>query len=708
MNTVIFFSSVLNLAASALLTLVVFTATTRGNRRRHFLRFLFCITSWTIFYFFWQIADSELMAFWSCVGLIVPATFIPVTFYHLSLRLSDRQNSPIYLWLGYLGAIIATCTAPFQGLVSSVGPKMEFPFWPDAGPFLYLVIAIYIIYVPFSAITLFRGSNKHIGVRSSQIRFVLGSSAIGFVGGFTNFPLWYDINIPPYGNLIVFIYLLMVGYGIYNRRIPGIYVDVFKAVIYLLLAASLSMFYVIGRAVWALTLGQEISQSTYWVQGVAAFFLSSFLFWGIPRVRAWTEHMLELVFRKDKITTVAQLETIPTRLSILTDEDEIFKETCESLSDILNINGAALFSRDYFDSRYQCRYNCGDLSKTSASLEIGLDDPLIPHLSEKPECVVLDQLLDDVDDTLETRLVDLKERLGLAVIVPITAGNDLQGFIFLGAGNRGNLWPVEHVTFLFAVGAQIGLNIRARDLERRANEVDKLVALGTMAAGLAHEIRNPLVSIQTFASLIGSGKNIDQMPEDFRSVLVRDVKRIENIVDGVAAFSRNQKGVKSVNDMNEIIQSSLDIYKPMADEAGVRIETRSPQEEILVNSNFDQLVQVFNNLVENAIHALECQPDGLIVLDVSTMSSLAIGRGRWVEVSVLDNGKGVHGSIIDRIFDPFSTSKDTGSRHAQGGMGLGLAISKRIIENHNGSITVSNIESGGAKFTVSLKLFDSN
>lgn len=298
------------------------------------------------------------MAYWSSVGLIVPAAFVPVTFYHLALALAEIKAN-LFLYLGYCLAFIATLSAPFGGLVSSVAPKMSFPYWPEAGPFLYLVISIYALYVLLSALTLMRGAREHIGMRSTQMRFVLGSAAIGFIGGSTNFPLWYDIMLPPYGNVIVFIYLLMVGYGIYNQDIKGISVDVFKTFILLLLTASFSMFYVVGTAVLSIITEQPITITSYWIQGITCFFVVSFLFWAVPKIKKTIEHGLELLFRKDRLSTVARLEAFSAEISGITDTHLIFSRICEKLHSILNVSAVALYHRGDFETHYTSNHTCG-------------------------------------------------------------------------------------------------------------------------------------------------------------------------------------------------------------------------------------------------------------------------------------------------------------------------------------------------------------
>ena len=115
------------------------------------------------------------------------------------------------------------------------------------------------------------------------------------------------------------------------------------------------------------------------------------------------------------------------------------------------------------------------------------------------------------------------------------------------------------------------------------------------------------------------------------------------------------------------------------------------------------LVTVLLNLLDNAWHATDTLSDPRIRIESRLYSK---GKSQWIELSVSDNGGGIPDSIADRIFDPFITSKDTGSREKKQGMGLGLAISKRIVDNHGGAISVSESDWGGARFTVSLRIFE--
>jgi signal transduction histidine kinase len=180
------------------------------------------------------------------------------------------------------------------------------------------------------------------------------------------------------------------------------------------------------------------------------------------------------------------------------------------------------------------------------------------------------------------------------------------------------------------------------------------------------------------------------------------VKRIASIVDGVAHYSQNQKGKQAPLSINEVLLNSIDISSKLAQTHRVAVRLSTAEKvDATVSANMGQLVQVFGNLIDNAIQALSGSEAPEVVISVTKRQGY---RGpSWVEVAVADNGPGIPKAILSRIFEPFITSKDTGSRDEWMGMGLGLAISKRIIENHSGAISVINALPRGAKFMVSLK-----
>jgi two-component system nitrogen regulation sensor histidine kinase GlnL len=223
--------------------------------------------------------------------------------------------------------------------------------------------------------------------------------------------------------------------------------------------------------------------------------------------------------------------------------------------------------------------------------------------------------------------------------------------------------------------------------------------LGTLAAGLAHELRNPLVSIRTFSALIEEQGSDAEFRREFRGVVERDVKRIGSIIDHVAAFAENSQVKFAPVQIDDVISGVHDIARPEFTRANVTLAVK-PAFMPAVRANYGQLIQVFLNLFQNAIQAMEGRENSRI--EVAFESGLPVGGKRTVRVTVSDNGPGIDLSVRERIFDPFVTTKATGEPGARRGMGLGLSIVKRIVDGHGGMIDVVSEPGRGTSFFVSL------
>ncbi|MFT3786059.1 MAG: ATP-binding protein [Tepidisphaeraceae bacterium] len=227
------------------------------------------------------------------------------------------------------------------------------------------------------------------------------------------------------------------------------------------------------------------------------------------------------------------------------------------------------------------------------------------------------------------------------------------------------------------------LGEKNRELERR----NRLAALGEMAAGIAHEIRNPLGAIRLYASLLKT--DVSDRPASAQTVdkIASAIARLETIVSGVLTFSRETRISRTETDLAKIV---LDAIETATGKFGTTIEFACDGPKALPVELDETLIgQALLNLIVNAAEA--CEGSGR----VSVQWGRKRGAGKRMFVRIRDSGPGIDAANLDRIFNPFFTTKDTGT-------GLGLAIVHRIIEAHDGSIRVSNCEEGGAEFEVTL------
>lgn len=709
MNTYLTVSSLVNFVTALLLITFLFSShgSHQSRIKRRYIYLMLSTAGWAGAYFMWRISVTAVEAVFYCKYLMAFALFSPIAFYHFSIDLVAYKPRRM-LVAGYVSGCLVAALSFTEYIVAGASAKYGHSFWPDAGSLMWVYLLYFNVYLIASGWMLLKGWRQNVGGRASDCMYVFFTGLVGFIGAGTNFPLWFDLPIQPYGNILVAVYIIILGYGFYSVKISGLQLDLYKVLVGLLLNISATLFYLIVMAMYHVKVGTSLAGGKFWLHVLIGFFSSALIFWGVPKLRFWLERMLDGVFRREQNSALSELKNIPTKLAGLADEQSIAEITSKCLKDTLNVFGVAFYRLIPFESHYRCLHAEGDFFKDTSEYYIDVEDAFIQGLLRKPECLILDQLYADLNEGYYQSLVKIRNDLKVSVIIPVFADHEVLGFLFLGESSQSRVWSEEEESMLFNIGVQIGLNLRTRDLARRSNEVDKLVALGTMAAGLAHEIRNPLVSVQTLASLLRKGKSLDAVSPEFKDVLLRDVKRIANIVEGVALYSQNQNVKKSCIEVQTVVQDSVDIC--IANSVGSNVEfvfDRLADEEIMVLASFDQLVQVFNNLIENSMHAVEKLETPVIRVSIEKRQMIANRGQSWVEITVSDNGIGVPLAIHDRIFDPFITSKDTGDRVESKGMGLGLAISKRIIENHQGAITLSNNAEGGAKFVVSLQIYDS-
>lgn len=294
--------------------------------------------------------------------------------------------------------------------------------------------------------------------------------------------------------------------------------------------------------------------------------------------------------------------------------------------------------------------------------------------------------------------------------MPILGLREVFGFLVLGARRARSILADIDFLLLENLCSQLGLALKLRELDKMSNQVEKLVSLGTMAAGLSHELRNPLVSIRTLASLLHKHPENLQLKAAFSETVQRDVKRISGIVEGVSTFAQDAKvRMASVEMKAVLIEAQAALVEELV-ECNVLLKLDCQSDLITAHGNFEQLIQVLQNIIENGIHAISEWSDrpeqGMIHVHVQMRGNQHRQQKKWVEIDISDNGPGMPTEFQKRIFDPFVTSRDTGSRFGASGTGLGLAIVNKIIEHHGGAITVESTQGKGARFRIALPAAD--
>ena len=250
------------------------------------------------------------------------------------------------------------------------------------------------------------------------------------------------------------------------------------------------------------------------------------------------------------------------------------------------------------------------------------------------------------------------------------------------------------------LSARRRLEREREQMQQQLYQTAKLAALGELSAGVAHEINNPLNGVINFAQLL---KDEGGARSDFERQMVDGIidegGRIANIVSGLLTFARSDAQVLGRVSLAEAVKTSLALFGRRFDKDGIRVETDVPNDLPPVRADGSRLRQVVLNLISNAHHALKAKPADGTHGKLLRISARRVERDGHTLVCVefYDNGVGIRRADLDRVFDPFFTT-----RRATGGTGLGLSISFGIIREHGGTIRVESTEGEFARFIVEL------
>ncbi len=236
---------------------------------------------------------------------------------------------------------------------------------------------------------------------------------------------------------------------------------------------------------------------------------------------------------------------------------------------------------------------------------------------------------------------------------------------------------------------------RVEKLEEMAKRTEKLIAMGEMAANIAHEMRNPLGSIELFASLLM--KDMKEKRHHGRlSHIITSVKNMDNKISNLLLFTTQKHPLMRKVNLHRIVKEVLQFSDPIIKQEDISLSVKYSDIDPCVRGDAEMLKQVFLNILLNAIQAMT---DGGSLRIETAVSPLRSEDGmRNVEVKISDTGIGITRDNLKKIFDPFFSTRERGS-------GLGLAIVHNIVHAHGGSIDVGSTEREGTVFSITLPLF---
>lgn len=391
-------------------------------------------------------------------------------------------------------------------------------------------------------------------------------------------------------------------------------------------------------------------------------------------------------------------------LALIVDREALEASVAARIRELLDPDRMAILEPDQAAGGFLPGFSFGLAEADLADLRVPARGKLARWLSVNETSLILD-LQPGVQEYLDPAERDLLDRLRLNVCVPMLSLNRLTGILLLGLGRPGDKLGRGDVELLNLLASQASLAFENAALYRAQRErldrlyrAERLAAVGQLAAGVAHEIRNPLTAIRSTMQYLLRDLDPGTPKHQLIEELLSEVDRINGTVGGLLSLSHSGEIRKSEIDLLTTLSKAVQLVQARAAEQGVEIRSDLAAGDLRVLGDDGQLKQVFLNLLLNALQAM--LNGGRISVTVHPWSPRPgqISRdASWAEICIKDTGPGMPPDQLRRVFDPFYTTKRDGT-------GLGLAICHGIIEQHAGEIHLESKVGEGTTVAIRLPL----
>jgi len=386
--------------------------------------------------------------------------------------------------------------------------------------------------------------------------------------------------------------------------------------------------------------------------------------------------------------------SISTLVHSITSVDEVMELVAWKATEVLGGKGAILriLNLETEEPDLFASYGLGEkyLSKDPVS-----DRKMITDLCRQNKVVIIEDMA--TNDRVKNKKELKEDGVQMILDVPLILRTELFGVIRIYFSERREFLD-EELNFVGAVAETCACAIdKARMIEEQKSQYDqlalqteKLSALGRMAAGIAHEINNPLAGILLFSSRMRKKVTEEGPIKEGLDVIVQETQRCKGIIQDLLEFSRDKEPEKAEASINDILEKAHSILENEFRIHHITVEMNLSGEMPLIRLDVNLMQQVFVNLLINAVEAIE--ENGVI-----TIRSYVNSNRRIVGVTLADTGTGIPPDDMAKIFEPFFSTKNNGT-------GLGLAVSYGIVQKHQGNIQVSSQVGEGTCFTVEIPL----
>jgi len=647
------------------------------------------------------------------------AILIPAFFVHFVLEFLGERNKKILI-VTYLLATVFLIFNFFtnlfiKGTVNK--PAYSYPNPTGVYPLYFIFFVLCVIYGLYK---LFIASLVTSGIKRNQIRYLLWSSVLGYLGGLKNFMILIDLEvfpIYPYGTYAIPFYTMVVVYAIVTYRLMDINVAITKGTVFAVVYAFV-LGIPVGVGFWGKPYISDRLGPNWWLVPVGMAILLASLG---PTIYGFIRRRTEAALFKQRQKYQENLIALSTQMTLTKDLRSLLVYIIRNVTREIGISHARIYLLDKKIDEYvrEVRYGkerrvqfFGDSIPKSA--------PLLQMLLRNRDIGPL--LREEVIGYFETNepghIKEVERQLrsmGAAILLPAFIGDELVAFLVLGSKRSKEIYTPDDLGMFKILAGQAALAIENAQFYQELKESQatvlqaaKLSSIGELATGFAHQIDNPLGIISLGCQLCGRELAEDLVGENLtekgKRVILKVQERLGKIVDTThkaADLVQRIRGYAKPADkdfepveLNSVIEDALNLAQYQISQGGFSVVKDIPEELPKIRGIGVHLEQAFLNMIINACEAMAGKKGELRI-------SAGLGEDDpcRVRVNLTDNGCGISKENLKKLFSLFFTTK------GPSGTGVGLSMAYRIVKDHGGDIDVESTVGEGTKFNIYLPIW---